>query len=306
LKIANRLPHQSLSCSVLMAEGAASHRLAFIEDILECVALHLDVTSAVNLLKTDKYMSKRQEIRYAVPHPHIRSIVGIFPHQRGVSLDRNDLIKGIKRRKHRNFVLKRTAVRIYIDFGTWASRPLSLKSFHGPLHPTEAQWVNQVALDRLKKTRAKWEAMEGPSESFENEIYFKREPYTRFFTEPLQYKLELVYAETCHRVSCDTFENALDMSSSLLRNDGIFSQPSPKPRGYFAQCAQELPPAYAKVHVPHLSSEHENQLFRIRVVGSGFLRGDNSPVQLSSLSEPFECVSKPAVIQKACTRKAKR
>jgi hypothetical protein len=304
--------------------------LAMEDDAVGCMAMYLDPQSALALMLADpRSFARRAEIAGRLPSPRIRPVLGHFPHHRGIAVNRAELVAGKPATKRvESFVLKRTAVRLCIDFGVHTLRPTPLKKversdgldnrYHdfeddefepapedlvnrGPQglsnnHAESTTWHNSVC-EQKRKARKKWEALEGPQEAPDRYSYFQRVPHTRYFEDDLTYSVRLVYADDGQPVPCDRYNGALAVGH------GDFAPPRPKARGYHAQTAQELPPAQVKLHVPHLSFEHEGKLFRIEVSARGVAKGTGKEVCLTTLSEPFECVSKLDVIQKADKRK---
>lgn len=68
----------------------------------------------------------------------------------------------------------------------------------------------------------------------------------------------------------------------------------------------ETHPHTARLHVPHLSADHDNRLFQIQILACGILKGKGCRTWTQTVySDPFECVSSAKVVNGAAKRKTR-
>lgn len=302
-----------------------SHLQQMDDDVFARMAQCLDSNAAVALMSVCVEYSRTEALRERVPHMHVRCLVGNFPHQRASSRDREALAKNQTKPVLRDFVVARQAVRLYVDFVIPTVRTVPLKKkdrtdglsnidhdfsddeyeeppeslrLRGPqvsLADTTTEWGRRQA-DAQQRRRSLWAAAEGPEEKHDRYVYNKRIPHDTYFASPLQITPCLVYADTKEPVSCPRYKQGLDLSNQLLRDGGHFSQPP-------NWTASDQMPAAAKFHVPHLSLDHGGRLFRLRLIGTSTLLHTGNPFSQVVYTEPFEVVSKPAVVKQASKRR---
>ena len=303
-----------------------AHLIEMSDDAFARMAQFLDTESAVALMATCAQNSRNAAIKARMPQMHVRFIAGNFPHHRVVSRDREALSQNKLQPVVRDFVLTRQAVRLHVDFviPTLRAKPLKKKDradglsnidhdfsddeyeeppeslrLRGPQvsssNNTATDWGRRLA-DGERRVRAQWMAAEGPQEKPDRFVYNKRIPYNSYFTAPLQIALCLVYADSKEPVQCSRFKGGLDLSNQMLRDSGLFSQP-PTYR------ASARMPASCKFHVPHLSSDHANKLFRLRLTGTATLHRSGARFTQVVYTQPFEVVSKLDVVKKAAKRR---
>lgn len=300
------------------------------DDVLASVARHLLPTAASSLMRTSRAFAGMQLLRQRLPHLRIRHVEGAFPHGRVISRDNADLAHGVNKPVMRAFVVKRNAVRLYVDFivNVLRARPLKKlprkdglcnKDFdfdddeyeqaperaaaRGP-QPSE-MWLyspmgahRQAAID--KRHRDAWEAGEGPPEPVDRFSYDKRLPYTSYFRAPLVMTPSLVFADDHSAVPCVEHPGGLALSAHARSKGGTFSQPRQRDVKYTIDTSH---PASVKLHVAHLSRDHADRLFKIRVVAKGQLK-DGSPYSCTIFSDAFESVGRQEAIGNAGKRGA--
>jgi hypothetical protein len=303
-----------------------AHLIEMSDDAFARMAQFLNTTSAVALMATCVQYSRNAALKARMPQMHVRFIAGNFPHHRAVSRDREALSRNKLQPVVRDFVLTRQAVRLHVDFviPTLRAKPLKKKDradglsnidhdlsddeyeeppeslrLRGPQvsssNNNATDWGRRLA-DGERRVRAQWMAAEGPEEKLDRFMYNKRIPYNSYFTAPLQISLCLVYADSKEPVQCSRFKGGLDLSNQMLRDRGLFSQP-PTYR------ASDQMPASCKFHVPHLSSDHANKLFCLRLTGTAWLHRSGAPFTQVVYTQPFEVVSKLDVVKKAAKRR---
>lgn len=293
------------------------------DDVMENIFKHLTSASALTLMQTCKQFQQDARLKDRLPHLRIRSIVGVFPHYRTISRDRSDIAAGKSKPVVRNFVVARQAVRLYLDFVIQTMRSVPLKKLprkdgldntlfdhdddefetppeaqanRGPQVTTHdgTEWNRKQALAGQRR-RKEWMNMDGPEEVHDRYLYMRRVDQSRYFDGPLQCTVKLVYADNKKPVPCTRFSDGLQLSNALSEANGVFSSPTDNSNSFH--------PAMAKFHVPHLTTEHDNQLFRICITGTQQTRHGKTDFKQVVYSEPFEVVSKFDVVQKAFKRR---
>ena len=284
--------------------------------------------SALALMFTCKQFHKAEWLREKLPHLRLRQAVGTFPHHRVISFDRADLAQHRKRALMRNFVVSCKAVNLYIDFvvPTMRSAPLKKKPRTDGLdnrdhdftddeydEPPESKrmrrpmprqcnhaegtvWYQRHM--RIEKARcAAWDLADGPEEPVDRYQYMRRLDYRSYFNAPLVLTTQLVYADTHDPVPCIRSKSALDLSNKMVRDHGEFTQP--------AKYVDDIAPAHAKFHIRHLTLDHANRLFKLRIDARGTLlhtRG-GGVARWTQFTEPFEVVSGHSVVKAASKRR---
>lgn len=297
------------------------------DDTLSAMARHLSPSSASSLMRTSRAFAGIQTLRDRLPHIRIRHVVGAFPHGRVISRDRVDLAHGLNKPVMRAFVVKRNAVRLYVDFIVNVLRPRPLKKLprkdglcnrdhdfpddeyeqaperaedRGPQasHLYTDNVLRQAALD--KRHREAWEAGEGPPEPVDRFSYDRRLAYTTYFRAPLSMTPSLVFADDHSAVPCAEHKGALAVPTTMRARGGSFSQPRQRDVFY---TFDHTHPASVKLHVPHLSRDHCDRLFKIKVVADGTLK-DGTAYQCTIFSESFESVGRREAVGNAGKRGA--
>lgn len=298
------------------------------EDALATVARQLSPTAASSLMRTCRGFRDMTLLQDRLPHLRIRHVDGAFPHGRVISRDRADLAKNVNKPVMRAFVVKRKAVRIYVDFIVNTIRAQPLKKVprkdgmcneehdfsddeyeeaperalpRGP--PPEGQHYQLPHLrilqdERNRRRRAAWEAGHGPLEQLDRFAYDRRLDHGLFFRTPPEMTPSLVFADDHSAVPCAVHKSALVLSNATRARGGTFSQPRRKEVPYEVTPDH---PASVRFHVGHLSQDHGNRLFKIKIVAKGELK-DGAPFERSIYSESFECVGKIQAIDKATKR----
>lgn len=299
------------------------------DDIVAHMARYLSPAAAAALMQTCTQFAESAVLRACLPHLHVRNAVGAFPHHRVASFDRADLAVGRKRARMRDFVCANKAVHLYIDFIAPELRAVPLKKkpradgldnrdhdfsddefedpperLQGP--PSEPNphyvgtslWTKHDHREKLK--RSAWKLAEGPSEPIDRHVYMRRLQYDAYFAEPLEMTIALVYADDHAPVPCIRAKSALDVSSQLMRNHGVFKQPK--------KYVRHMAPAHAKFHVRHLTLDHDGRLFKLRIEAIGRLKAERGgrTVKWTLHTQPFETVSKEAVVKQASKRRTER
>lgn len=284
--------------------------------------------TACMLMQTCRRFAGQEALKLRLPHLRLRSVPGAFPHHRTTSRDRAELSRGTNRAVVRDFVLARKVVRICVDFAVPKRRPAPLKKLErsdgmsnldhdfsddeyeappeaksrrgpqpAPNHFPEGTELHGLHIQKEARVRGAWEKLDGPEERVDRFDRMLRVPHYDFFQAPLTLEPELVYADTHEKVE-SMYTNGLLFSSDLNKTGGLFGQPSKMQFPYDF-------PAQAKFHVPCLSQENGNRLFKLRITGRGTLvarRGGGAFTQVL-LSAPFEVVSKVDVVKVAGRRK---
>ncbi len=290
-----------------------------LDDVLSELALHLEPTSAQNLMLVAKRFAENDELRERRPHWHLREVVKTFPHQQTISRDRADLAAGVDKPVMRNFVLGDRPVRLYIDYACLSRREVPLRKkeradglsnrerdldddeyetppeIAGRAPPIDdvqddpnTQWGAE-ALRTKKRKKAEWRLLEGPYEKVHKEHFFQRLDFPPALVTMTP---SLVFADTKQPVPCKVHTGGLRLSPAMLRREGTFSQ------GYMPDAT--LLPASCKVTVPlmHSSRNHSGRLFCIKIAI------ENTQGCTTTLySKPFEVVSKLSVVTNARKRK---
>jgi hypothetical protein len=276
-------------------------------------------------MKTCDAFHKCEQIGLRVPHMHIRLIPGEFPHFFESSYDRDLLIQNQKQRVHRNFVVKKKKVNLWIDFVEHRRRdkPLKKKPRSDGLDNTnhdfsddeyeeepESPQRNRPVVEDLDtstvwgkaqhakatKKQQDWDIAEGPREKVDRSVYNQRVPYRTYFMQPLDISTELVFDDTLEPVQTEEFPEGVQHSNKVVREGGTFRQPNSR----FTR-SHEMP-AQTKLHVPLLSSEHGGRRFRLLLTGTGMSRSGEE-VCLKTYSEPFEVVSDIGTVKRASKRR---
>lgn len=299
------------------------------DDAVAYMARYLSPAAAAALMQTCTQFDKSAVLRACMPHLHIRNAVGAFPHHRVTSFDRMDLAVGRKRARMRDFVCANKAVHLYVDFVAPELRAAPLKKkpradgldnrdhdfsddefedppehHRGPQPESNPYTMGTLAWTkhdhREKLKRSAWENAEGPSEPIDRYVYMKRMQYDTYFAGPLEMTAALVYADDHTPVPCIRAKSALDVSSQLMRDHGVFKQPS--------RFVRHMAPAHAKFHVRHLTLDHNGRLFKLRIEATGRLKAERGgqAVKWTLHTQPFEAVSKETVVKQACKRRTER
>lgn len=300
------------------------------DDVLASVARHLSPTTASSLIRTNRAFAGMHLLRKRLPHLRIRHVEGAFPHGRVISRDHADLAHGLDKAVMRAFVVKRNVVRLYVDFIVNVVRAKPLQKLDRkdglcnrdhdfpddeyeqaperaePRGPQPSQmWMyspmsahRQAAID--KRHRDAWEAGEGPPEPVDRFSFDRRLSYATFFRAPLTMTPSLVFADDHAAVPCAEHPGGLALSSRARAKGGTFSQPRRRDVKY---SFDHTHPASVKLHVPHLSRDHANRLFKIKVVAKGQLK-DGTPYSCTIYSDPFESVCRQEAIGNASKRSA--
>lgn len=297
------------------------------DDTLSAMARHLSPSSASSLMRTSRAFAGIQTLRDRLPHIRIRHVVGAFPHGRTISRDRADLAHGLNKPVMRAFVVKRNAIRIYVDFIVNVMRPHPLKKLPRkdglcnrdfdfeddeceqaperaedrgpqPLDGYSDNPLRQASLD--KRHREAWEAGEGPLEPVDRFSYDRRLAYTTYFRAPLTMTPSLVFADDHSAVPCAEHKGGLAISSKMRARGGTFSQPRQRDVFY---TFDHTHPASVKLHVPHLSRDHCDRLFKIKVTAEGTLK-NGTAYHCTIFSESFESVGRREAVGNAGKRGA--
>lgn len=314
------------SSDVCLLPGLAS-------DLLGLVAQHMDTTTAKNALMTCKALGC-SEVKCRLPHFHVRTVVGSFPHHRTTSRDRAAIRDGNSRCVIRNFVVAHKTVRLWVDLVENRLRPVALKkkprtdglsniehdfsddeyddppeakSKRGPFlePPAEPADRHRHWLQNEKKYREAWEEADGPSEKLERHTVCQRIKDSTYFSTAPTMTAHVVYADTLQLVEGESCTGGLVPSARLAKNDMAFRR---------TEKYNDPMPACAAFHIPSLSSAHGNRLFRLKVSIVGTLKqraGSKgcAPTPSSAIyttcmyTEPFEVVSRFAVAKGASKRK---
>jgi hypothetical protein len=112
------------------------------------------------------------------------------------------------------------------------------------------------------------------------------------------------------------------MSNKMANDGGVFRQPHRRIFSTLDECERQVP-AQAKFHIPHLTMENNNRLFKLQITGTGRLastvvpskkRGygkeetkvvEGAPFSQTVYTAPFEVVSKVEVVRHAPKRQTK-
>jgi hypothetical protein len=299
------------------------------DDTLASVARYLPSAAASAMVRSCKDFNQVEVLRDAMPHFRIRHVQGAFPHKRRSSRDRADLARKVNKPVMRNFVVTRNAVRLYVDFIVRTTRVKPLKklprkdglcnesadfsddefetpperSVHRGPHALPftgalTTWAQRQRHSRDQRRRAAWEQADGPAEKIDRYAYDQRLQYSDFFRAPPMMIPSLVFADDNTPVPCSMFKGGLSLCSSTRVRGGMFSQPRSEDVQF--EVDYQLP-ASTRFHVPHLSRDHGNRLFKIKIVANGlFLNGET--FQTTFYSEPFESVGKMQTVQQAGKR----
>lgn len=302
------------------------------EDVLTHISRYLSVQPAVALLATCSSFSRQQAFRKRLPHLRIRQVLGCFPHQRRICRDRAAIAAGQTgwqaRARPRDFVVARHAVRLYVDFVVPSLRPKPLtklprkdgldntahdfsddefeeppekKERRGP-QPTLTGYplqspLHQKHVRKELRLRKAWEDAEGPEEPYDRYEVLRRVGHHYYFDKPMELEVCLVFADTHEEVQDGMYNNGLIESNALARDGGKFSAP--------LRYIPHHMPAQAKFHVPHLTAENDNRLFKLRVTGRATLPASRGgwPVVQTLYTPAFEVVSASCVVDAASKRK---
>lgn len=299
------------------------------EDALATVVRHLSPTAASSLMRTCRGFRDATLLHDRLPHLRIRHVDGAFPHGRVISRDRADLAKSINKPVMRAFVVKRNAVRIYVDFIVNTIRQQPLKKLPrkdglcnedhdfsddeyeqaperaGPRGPQPDLLVAPLdpvitrrQIEGSKRRRAAWEAGNGPLEKLDRFAYDQRIYYPTYFRALPVMTPSLVFADDHSAVPCTVHKSALVLSNATRARGCTFSQPRRKEVPYEVTPDH---PASVRFHVGHLSQDHGDRLFKIKVVAEATFN-DGAKFERSLYSEAFECVGKIQAIDKAAKR----
>jgi len=314
-------------------EAGRRHLEAMCNDTLSLVVRHLSPKSASSLMRTCKMFKGLDRLQNQMPHLRIRHVPVAFPHARQASRDRADLARNVNRPVMRNFVVTRNAVRLFVDFivPTLRTTPLvklprtdglcnKMADFSDdefeeaperryraglpitkiPIyHEPDSQWARRHRAREQRRRRA-WDVANGPPEKVDRLVYDRRIPYSAFFQAPLVMTPSLVFADDLSPVPCAQHKGGLALCAEMRSHGGAFWQPR---TGEVAYEADYQTPASARFHVPHLSRDHTDRLFKIKVVATGLLL-DGTPFERAIYSDPFESVGKIQAVQKATKRGA--
>jgi len=296
-----------------------------------------DVSS---LLQTCKGFSTREELLQRKPNLRIRSVLGCFPHFRQPSRDRKDVENGIDKAVLRGFVTTRQPIRLFIDFGAMVHRKVPLKKkprkdglshFERDLDDDEYEDPPECKANRMPKRTPnphppvplgmqipahlnnhakfelaqdrrlkRWDLLEGPEEKLDRFEWMRREAYRLYFEDVLKLTVDLVYADTHEEVVNARYPHGIIASNQLSRDDYVFQSPAEW------DGRDELMPAQAKFHVPHLSAHHQNRLFKLRITGVGkYIKArGGGDAKMVVFSESFEVNSRKSVVDNASKRTA--
>lgn len=298
------------------------------DDAFATMARHLGSTAASSLMRTSRAFCGMETLRDRLPHIRIRHVDGIFPHGRILSRDRADIANGVDKPVMRAFVVKRNAVRIYVDFivNVLRKKPLAklprkdglCNRYHdfdddeyeeapervvhrGP-QPAPMYVDFGAAADRqaliYKRHRDAWILGEGPWEPLDRFSFDRRVPYTSYFRAPLVMVPSLVFADDHSLVPSAEHKGGLALSINTRARGGTFSQPKPRDVSYSFDYTH---PASIKFHVAALSRDYNDRMFKIKVVARGELK-DGMPYKCTIYSEAFESVGRRDAVSNAAKR----
>ena len=299
------------------------------DDSLAGIVQHLTGPAAAALMRTCRQFASMPEVKQRLPHLRIRSLIGSFPHHQVVSRDRTELAKGKQKPVVRDFVIAPKAVRVYVDFCELLLRgaplkkkpradglsnmerdlsddeyedPPEAKSNRGPPKPTvdprdlpPGDWSRKQA-EAQARLRREWEQHDGPEEQYDRHITVQRVPYGRYFAAPLSVSACLVYADNHQKVE-GHLPMGFEPSNALACDKGVFE--------HNTRHQSDSMPHHARLHVPHLTLDHGNRLFKLKVTGFGVLNEllGGGPFVQTVYSKPFEVVSKINVVHGAGKRR---
>lgn len=311
--------------------SGSRHLESMCGDTLASVARYLSPEAASALARTCKGFLHVEALREKMPHFRIRHVAGAFPHERLVSRDRADLARRINKPVMRNFVVSRNAVRLHVDFIVRTLRTPPLKKLprkdglcnatvdysddefeeaperaakRGPQGAISSMTAGLVGSwahrqrGRDRRRRQAWEAADGPPEKLDRFAYDQRLPYSDYFRVAPTMTPSLVFADDHTQVPCAQHKGALSLSTAMRKGGGLFWQPRNGEAPFEVDCHM---PATARFHVPHLSRDHGDRLFKIKVVAKGELL-NGTPFLSATFSEPFEAVGKLQTAQQAGKR----
>lgn len=300
--------------------------LAMEDDCFEVMSRYLDPKSAIAMMKSCKTFRDSKALAMRIPHMHIRMVTGNFPHAVSSSFDRDELNANRKRLVTRNFVVKKRAVFLYVDFvlPTFRETPLKKKprsdgldnlthDFSDDEFEEEPESPNRsrpvvgehnlrtdygARMHKLETKRQKdWDDAEGPREKVDRWMFNKRISQEIYFELPLDMTVQLVFADTLEPATSPEFPDGINPSNRYVANGNRFRKP-------YRIFEREMP-GQCKFHVPLLTSEHAGRRFRIKLTGRTNRRKNSEAVTLVTYSEPFEVVSDLATIGRAAKRKTK-
>ena len=294
------------------------------DDCLDIVSRHLDEKSAISMIRSCKTFQKFKPFSLRIPHMHIRMVPGKFPHMVSSSLDRDALKANLKQLVTRNFVVKKKNVFLYVDFVQQTLRQTPLKKKprgdgldnlphdfsddefeEGPDSPYLGRPTvgdhNQntdygARMHKLEtKRQLEWDNAEGPREKVDRWMYNRRIPQERYFENPLEISVSLVFADTMQPANSPDFPDGINPSNRYIANGSKFRKPH--------KLYEHEMPAQCKLHVPLLTSDYGGRRFRLKLIGKTTKRGTSRPVSMVTYSEPFEVVSDLGTIGRATKRK---
>ena len=278
------------------------------DDCFEVVSRHLDTKAAAALCCVSKSYRKSRPLGLRIPHLHIRTVQGSFPHVVTNSLDRDALSMNIKQVVTRNFVVKKKKIMLWVDFvqSTLRSRPLErgevgsmpqLRAGRPTIEKHDMATAEGARMHRIEtKRQKKWDDAEGPEECANELVYNHRVPYEDYFAVPLDISVSLVFADTLEPVSTPDLKDGIEPSRRYVMDGNSFRKP--KDTGPLREM-----PAHCKLHVPFLTSEHRGRRFRLKLTGRGATKTRGQPVALVSYSETFEVVSDLGTVGRAGKRR---
>ena len=246
-------------------------------DLLTRVVELVDYRSVWNFMLCCRELRDLPAARERLPHLSVRQCVGCFPHAIRSTAD------GLK-----HFVNKKDVVKVYVDF---CVRGAKLKNEAGPSTATHApapapdlyEFVPRDRRMRREEESRMKRCRHAPEEPVGPETYRVRLPTDCYFSEPIQCRLDLVFADDRQPVPCTRHVPPIELSRLMYSSNA--------PTATFTSTDGVPYPAHMTFKMNALSCEHGGRQFALKVVGT--TRGAATTedcgrtVELVAYSNPF-------------------
>lgn len=292
------------------------------DDSIGFIAKFLTAESAERLMRSCSRFWKNTDIRVRRPHFRIREVCGTVPHDRVVTLNREQMAKGVQKPETRGFMVANRSIHLYVDYCrkelrttplgklpradglSNLERDLDDDMFEIPPERTERKPPpprdpDLERRDPLKFGRthgavvALYNRLEGPYPRTDRYEFYRRLPFPSPF---IRMRPKLVFADTHDPVKCSLYPGGLRPSQALRRDD-------------MTCCESQMDgvdtlPAYCKVEIPsaHCTSRFNHRLLKI-AMDVLLIRNGFETLIITIFTEPFEVVSKPMFVDNASKRK---
>ena len=260
------------------------------QDVLFKIIEFVGFRSASSFMRTCKEAMNTQELKKLLPHLSVRHVIGQFPHVVNPGIDGSNC----------NFVVRKTLVHVFVDLaitGTKRTDPESVRlqktaqhrAVQGHVHVDREPSRREIDKDNTQKSKRACKEQE-----VDDSRYRRRLAHEMFFSTPIKCSFQLVNADDNTPINEDGCMPLLSMPKWMRKPDA--------PDTTYTSRDGVPYPAHAAFNIEHLSNNHKDRKFKIKVVGLADTIMATSSMShscyvqtLVAYSEPFEIVSQKSV-----------